>query len=341
MRLKTPHFWYQKKGIGAKGKAILLSPFSLIYNAGHALNQNLGSEPYKTKIPVLCIGNLVAGGSGKTPSALAIMTLINKKRLFDEPVFLSRGYKGTEKGPLLINPDTHKVEETGDEPLLLARTAKTVIAKNRMDGAIHAQEQAKADLIIMDDGLQNKQLEKTLNIAVIDGKYGFGNSKTLPAGPLRETLSQGFDKVDAFILIGNDERNIKQILPKEKPVFEAIIKVPDDWICDREVPYVAFAGMGQPEKFHSTLWDKGLNVVGWHAYPDHHQYTENDLKKLAKIAKDKGARLITTEKDAVRLPAAFKNDVTLDIMPVVLEFKDEQDLEAYLKEKLKTEGSHD
>lgn len=135
MRLKTPRFWYQTKTFGAKLKALLLTPFSWLYNAGHKLNHALAPAPYKASAPVICIGNLVAGGSGKTPTALALMDLIHQKHLYEEPVFLSRGYKGSKKGPLLVDPDKHSADMVGDEPLLLALDAPTIVAKNRRKGA--------------------------------------------------------------------------------------------------------------------------------------------------------------------------------------------------------------
>lgn len=334
MRLKTPRFWYQTKTFGAKLKALLLTPFSWLYNAGHKLNHALAPAPYKASAPVICIGNLVAGGSGKTPTALALMDLIHQKHLYEEPVFLSRGYKGSKKGPLLVDPDKHSADMVGDEPLLLALDAPTIVAKNRRKGAAFATETAHADLIIMDDGLQNPHLEKSIKFAIIDGKYGFGNKKTLPAGPLRESLSRALPRIDAFILIGNDEHKLRETLPQNKPVFGATIKVPDDWICDRSLPYVAFTGIGQPEKFHSTLYEKGLDIEAWRTFPDHHHFTRQDLKSLKWLAEEKKARLITTEKDAVRLPPSFKKEVTIDIMPVILEFKEEQALLDFLKSQL-------
>lgn len=334
MGLKTPNFWYQTKTIGARSKALALTPLSWLYNAGYFLHHKWAPPPYKAAAPVICVGNPVAGGSGKTPTALALMSLIKKKGLYKEPVFLSRGYKGSEKGPLLVDHEKHTAGMVGDEPLLLSLTAKTVIAKNRREGAAFAVKAAGADLVIMDDGLQNPHIFKDLRCTVIDGRYGFGNGKTLPAGPLREKQDKSLAESDAVILIGRDEHGLKDGPLKDKTVFEASITVPDDWIYDHETPYIAFTGIGQPEKFHSTLWEKGLNVVGWHTYPDHHHFTKKDLQRLARLAHDKKARLITTEKDDMRLPPSFKKEVTLDIMPVILEFKEEEALLDFLKNKL-------
>ena len=166
----------------------------------------------------------------------------------------------------------------------------------------------------------------------------FGNKKLIPAGPLRQPLKTGLDNVDAIILIGKDQRGIIELIPEGKPVFKARITLPDSWIYNQEMPYVAFAGMGQPEKFHSTLWSKGINVTGWHTFPDHHIYTEPEWKKLVAEAKSKGARLITTEKDAVRIPSAYKSDIALDVVPVTLEWEDPEKLAQFLVSRIEASG---
>lgn len=335
MRLKTPDFWYEEKKLTARSKAFALSPLSLFYRVGFKIHQNL-ARPYRSSVPVLCIGNLVAGGSGKTPAVLALLNLINGKRLFEKPVCLSRGYGGSEKGPLLVDEKKHSAALVGDEPLLLAQKAACVIAYDRAAGARQA-EKAGADLIIMDDGLQNPQLEKTLKIVVVDGTFGFGNRMQIPAGPLRQPLKPGLETIDAVILIGKDQRGIRETVPEHVPVFGAKIRVPESWIYNQEMPYVAFAGMGQPAKFHSTLWSKGINVIGWHTFPDHHNYSAAELEKLGAEAKKKNARLITTEKDAVRIPAGFKSEVAIDVMPVILEWEDPEGLARFLTDALKHE----
>lgn len=332
MRLKTPHFWYDTKKISAKVKSTALLPFSFVYGTGHKIHQKMGT-PYQSSIPVLCIGNLVSGGSGKTPAALAVMQLLKNKAVFKNPVFLSRGYGGALEGPLLVDGRRHTAGEVGDEPLLLARWGQTIISSDREKGARYA-EQKGCDLIVMDDGMQNRSLAKTLHLVVVDGLHGFGNGRLLPAGPLREPLAKGIERSDAFIMIGHDSGDIAGKLAKSKPVFKAQIRVPDSWINNHTMPYVAFAGMGQPDKFLNTLLSKKVNIVGWHSFADHHPYSFKEMEKLAKEAERKGARLITTEKDLVRIPLAFKKEVTIDTIPVTLEFEQPQAVFDFLIDRL-------
>lgn len=303
MHLKAPSFWYNDPSLKGRCKAALLLPFSLLYLIGHKLHQ-LAIRPYRASIPVICVGNLVAGGSGKTPTALALMQLVRDHHWAENPCFLSRGYGGSEKGPAFAQRHKHRHHETGDEPLLLARHAPAIVSANRKHGAQWA-EHHHHDLIIMDDGLQNPQLHKDIKIVVIDSGSGFGNKFPIPAGPLREPLRCGLKQADAFILIGEDRYNVSSLLPPEKPVFRARLDVPESWLADRKSSYVAFCGLGRPEKFRKTILKKGLNLVHWETYPDHHDYTRADLEYLDNLAAEKNAHLLTTEKDAQRLPADF------------------------------------
>ena len=332
MRLRTPSFWY-KNTIPAMIAGFLLLPFSLLYHIGH-LNKLIGIKPHKAQIPVICIGNLTAGGSGKTPVALAVMNLIVSKSIAKKPCFLSRGYGGTLKGPVFVDPEKHSCCDVGDEPLLLARHAPTIISADRGAGAAFAQKHGY-DLIVMDDGLQNPSLEKTLSFTVIDGGTGFGNGMILPAGPLREPLGMGFRKTDVFILIGDDAQNILSTLPAGKPVLRARLVVPDTWKADKNASYIAFSGLGLPEKFKDTAVKNGLNIMGWHTFPDHHFFTPGDLQKLDREAAAKSARLLTTEKDVVRLPRGFVFKSPLDVMPVHIVWEDEKAICGLLMKNLK------
>lgn len=331
MRLKTPHFWYRRPSAPAPALEKALTPLSFLYRLGSAANQRF-SDPEKCGIPVICIGNLVAGGSGKTPSAIALMQLIREKQLFTSPHFLTRGFGGSESGPLLVDYFKHKSEEIGDESLLLAKNAFTVVSTERAAGARLAVQKG-ADLVIMDDGLQNNSLHKDLNFIVIDGSVGFGNEKLLPAGPLREPLNTGLARADAFILIGKDKAGVLEILPEHKPVFNASVEVPNNAKPDPGKKYVAFAGLGRPEKFYQQLQHFGLDIVGWHPFPDHYPYTAEEIQKLTFEAKEKGAILITSEKDYKRIPDA---DWAVEIahMPIELIWQDETALLSFLKERL-------
>jgi tetraacyldisaccharide 4'-kinase len=332
MRLKTPDFWYNSKSIVSKLKILCLWPLSMLYGLGFRAHQEF-SNPYSSAIPVICIGNLVAGGSGKTPCVIRLGEILSHHKSLKKPVALSRGYGGREAGPLLVNEKLHEAGDVGDEPVLISKTLPCIVSKDRAEGAKMA-EKISADLIVMDDGLQNTDLGKDIKIAVVDGTYGFGNLNLIPAGPLRGPLKEALKKIDAFILIGKDQTNISNIIPETTPVFEANIKVPDSWIYNQKTPYVAFAGMGQPEKFHSTLWSKGINVVGWHTFADHYPYSIEDINKLAKEANKKEARLITTEKDYVRIPSSARNSVAIDVMPVSLKFNDEDSFVEFLDKKI-------
>ncbi len=328
MRLKSPQFWYKPKSFGG----MALSLFTPFYLAGHRIYQK-ANKAYKADIPVLCIGNVVVGGSGKTPCALSIMSVIRSEHIARRPCFLSRGYKGTEEGPLTVDRAKHKAASVGDEPLLLADRAPTIISADRKKGAQYIEER-DFDLIVMDDGLQNPGLFKDIKLIVISGTDGFGNGKLLPAGPLREPLPCAIKRADGFILIGKDKQNVRAMLPADKPVFAASLVVPDSWVANTNTPYVAFSGLARPDKFKASLEGKGLNIVSWHTYPDHHPYAEAELAELKAIAEQKKARLITTAKDAVRIPHSFMKSSPIDILPIETKWEDQAALGKFLKERL-------
>lgn len=328
MRLKAPSFWYKPPGI----TSVPLVPLSCLYRAGHGLRHAV-ARPYKAKMPVVCIGNIVAGGSGKTPSALAVMHLIHYAALAERPCFLTRGYGGSLKGPVTVDKDRHSAQLVGDEPLLLALEAPTVVSANRKKGARYAEDR-HFDLIVMDDGLQNPGLEKDISFVVIDGATGFGNGRVLPAGPMRERAGAGLGKADAFILIGNDRHNVRASLPAGKPVFAATLEVSNEWIKDGDSIHVAFCGIAHPDKFRQTLASADINVAAFHAFPDHYNFLPDDLERLADDAAGRKARLITTAKDAARLPADFTRRHIVDVLPVQLGWDNEVAVIDFLKTRL-------
>ncbi|HEY8189630.1 MAG TPA: tetraacyldisaccharide 4'-kinase [Micavibrio sp.] len=330
MRLKTPRFWYSRS-ISACLMAVLLWPFSILYRAVPYLRQK-NAVPFHAGIPVICVGNLTAGGNGKTPAAIALMKLVNENGIAKNPCFLSRGYGGTATGPIFAHPVKHTYKDVGDEPLLLARHAPVIVSRDRKAGALFAQEHGH-DLVIMDDGLQNPRLAKTLSFVVLDSHSGFGNGHILPAGPLREPLAAGFEKSDAFIIIGSDARDIAAQLPVGKPVFHA--RLAPGTLQDESASFVAFCGLGQPDKFRRTLREKKLTVTGWHEFPDHYPFTPDDLGRLDREALRKEARLLTTEKDAARIPPDYQFQSPLDILPVTIAWQDETTLLTFLKSKAK------
>ncbi len=314
MRMNTPSFWYNHDDISARAKIASLSAFSAIYVLGHMLHQNL-SRPAPSPVPVICIGNLVAGGGGKTPTALAVMALLRERGLFQNPCFLSRGYGGTLRGPVLVDPAQHRATETGDEPLLLARAAPVVIAADRVRGAHFAAQQG-FDVIVMDDGLQNPALQKNCSILVIDGNTGFGNSHLLPAGPLRTPIATGIRKCDCILLIGEDKTSVLRHVPDGKPVLRAeLLPVT---LLDTIPEYIAFCGIAHPEKFWQTLERAEMKVAEFHGFPDHHAYTEPDMNMLLDRATTLGAALVTTAKDAVRLSDKFLETGKFNVMVVEL-----------------------
>lgn len=327
MSLKTPAFWYRKDSSPAPLSERLLAPLSCLYALGRKVDLALKPKPYKAAIPVLCVGNAVAGGSGKTPAALALMALIRENGLAQSPYFLSRGYGGRIKGPAVVDP-LMSAAECGDEPLLLANAAPTVIAAHRPAGARFCGERG-ADLALMDDGLQNPALHKDIGFLVIDGAAGFGNGKLLPAGPLREALPEALARADAVILIGKDARNATALLPRGKPLFHAHIKPA---LPEIKQPVIAFAGLGRPEKFYQMLTSLGVDVAGWHPFPDHHAYTPRDIALLKDEAARKGALLLTTEKDAMRLRG---EDIALQTVPISLHFENPQAVLDFLRPRLK------
>lgn len=329
MNIKPPSFWYRTGEQAPPLAEKAIAPLSRLYLAGHKMRQSKGKRE-KISIPVLCLGNLNAGGAGKTPAALALMKIIRENELAKNPFFLSRGYGGREKGPMRVDPGIHAARDAGDEPLLLAAQAPAVIARDRAAGA-HLAVRRGADMIVMDDGLQNPDLEQDVKIAVIDGEMGFGNGKILPAGPLREPLETGLRKADAFILIGEDRRGTVALLPPDKPLFRAATEAADA-AFDKSKEYVAFSGIGHPNKFFALLKARGFKVTKELPYPDHYAYGASDLKKLSSLAQAHDAALITTEKDFVRLKT--QDCAGISVLRIALKFEDEKAVEVFLKSRL-------
>jgi tetraacyldisaccharide 4'-kinase len=318
--MRAPEFWTQ----GGLAPA-LLAPCALLYRAGGALREKM-TTPWHAPVPVICIGNLTVGGAGKTPTAIAVGRVLQEFGM--SVAFLSRGYGGSEKGPVLVDLAVHNARKVGDEPLLLARCAPTWVARDRKDGARLAIADG-ADVLVMDDGLQNPSLRKDLRIVVVDGSYGFGNERVLPAGPLREPLARGLARADAFVVIGPDRRGLARRLGAQAPVLAAAL-VPDDaarGLSGRKLH--AFAGIGRPEKFFATLDAIGAVRAAAHAFADHHPYSAIEIERLLADAERAGAVLVTTTKDHVRLPPALRARVTA--VAVDLAFEDRAALERLLR----------
>ena len=238
----TPSFWYPKDSDELPLKARILKPLSMLYACGFKIHQGLNT-PQTTEVPVVCIGNLSAGGTGKTPTCISFSKIVKEAGIAKNPYFLMRGYGGAERGPLLVNPNKHTAWDVGDESLILAQHAPTIISADRVAGANLAAAQG-ADLVIMDDGLQNPGIHKDIKIIVVNGEMGFGNGLMMPAGPLREPLKNGLKKADAFFLIGEDQTGACDLFPKDIPVFKASLKANKDKLPPKNQKYIAFAGLG-------------------------------------------------------------------------------------------------
>jgi tetraacyldisaccharide 4'-kinase len=298
--MKAPAFWYQKPGFLSN----LLLPLGWVYGKVVKVISSLKS-PQKFQIPILSIGNIVSGGSGKTPTAIALAELLKDKGL--KIHFVTRGYKGSERGPVLVDPLKHSFHEVGDEPLLLAQHAPTWVAKDRPRGIQSAQEMG-ADLIILDDGHQTNSVHKDLSFVVVDSLQRFGNERVIPAGPLREDLAEGLSKADAIISVGGEGDYIPETFvafAQTKPL--KLGKV------------VAFCGLGFPQKFYNSLKEQGVDIVTFESFPDHHSYQEKALEMLASQASQHNAELVTTRKDWVRLPGSWQHRVHVLDMQIQFE----------------------
>lgn len=317
--MRTPSWWQDDNPV-----SMLLTPFALAYGAGARLRQKQESKGETLPVPVLCIGNLVAGGAGKTPTCIAIGEFLKARGI--DAFYLSRGYGGAVAGPLRVDPATHDSAQVGDEPLLLARVLPTVVAHERREGARYAIEQG-AKLLILDDGFQNPTIRKTLSLLVVDAVNGFGNGRLIPAGPLREPVADGLKRAHGVILIGQGEPP-PEVTASGLPVLNAEIRpaqgVPD--LHGKRV--VAFSGIAYPQKFRSTLAALGAEIIEFHNYPDHYAYCDSDLEMLTRKAATLGATLMTTAKDRVRLSASWKEKV--QVLDVTLHFRDRGALERVL-----------
>ncbi|MEH3061617.1 MAG: tetraacyldisaccharide 4'-kinase [Methylobacterium radiotolerans] len=296
--MRPPAFWAAGPDHPA---ARALAPVGAAYGALAA--RRMDRPGARACCPVLCLGNFTLGGAGKTPAALAVAGLVAE--LGAAPAFLSRGYGGQLAGPVRVDPAHHAAADVGDEPLLLARLAPTIVARDRPAGAALCRSLG-ADVVVMDDGLQNPSLTKDLSLAVVDGPAGLGNGLPFPAGPLRAPLARQWPHVGGLIVIGDGaggEAVARAAARRGLPVHRARLVPETDDLAGRRC--LAFAGIGRPEKFFATLAEAGAVIVGTHPYPDHHPYRARELAALSEAARRLDAALVTTEKDAVRLPPAF------------------------------------
>ncbi|MFW2391908.1 MAG: tetraacyldisaccharide 4'-kinase [Methyloceanibacter sp.] len=320
---KTPSWWYRKPG-GIAGALFLPAA---IYGrvAGSRMARDVG---HRSKLPVICVGNFTAGGGGKTPTAIAIATLL--KAMGKRPAFLTRGYGGTAKG--VVRVAGHEAHAVGDEPLLLAAVAPTFVSADRIAGA-EAIEETDADVIVMDDGFQNPALAKDLSLIVVDAASGLGNGRVMPAGPLRAPLDTQMPRTDALLVIGDGKKADRLVAAFEtagKPVLRAKVTPNCDarWLA--VLPVIGFAGIARPNKFFATLKSNGARLIESHSFRDHHRFTEKNARALLKEADEKKAMLVTTEKDWARIPDEDEDSALTELknrsrpFPILVTFEDDE-----------------
>ena len=293
----------------------MLYPFSLIYSfISSKIRHVEAKDVYHPKAKIITIGNITMGGAGKTPVALSIAKII-KNYSKHKVVILTRGYKGELSGPAIVN-SSHNIFDIGDEAILISKEFTTCVAKNRLEG-IKFLEENGYNIIITDDGMQDDRFHKSITLMVIDGSFGFGNGIIFPAGPLRQTIDSGINKADFIVIIGEEKfkLNIKTPILKAKIVSKSLLN---------QEKFVAFAGIGNPDKFFQSVIEAEGELVDKISFGDHHQYSDKEIKHLIDLAKSKNAKLITTEKDYTRIKDSLRDEI--EILPIMLVWKEEEKL---------------
>lgn len=312
--MKTPEFWTKQSFLSD-----ILQPLGKIYAAATA--RRLKSHtPYKSEYPVICIGNLTAGGTGKTPVSLSIAKML--RGMGKNPYFITRGYGGSLYN-VVVNRQIHTPQQVGDEPLLLAEVAPTVVNPDRAAAAKLAVANG-ADCLVMDDGFQNPTLHKDISFLVFDGNYGIGNGRVIPAGPLREPFNAGIQRAQAVIILGDDKHSVAK--QTDLPVFYGKIKEEQPKITNRNI--VAFCGIGHPEKFFASLNKCGFNLVKTFNFPDHHFYTRSDLSSLIDFAQKNNLDIYTTSKDFVKILPELRSH--FKVLNIKISWQDEAALQNFL-----------
>jgi tetraacyldisaccharide 4'-kinase len=328
--MREPAFWWGEPSLASA----LLAPLAAAYGA--VAQARLKGRGRRAGVPVVCIGNLTVGGAGKTPTALAVARMLAVAG--ERPVFLSRGYGGALVGPVVVDPSRHRAREVGDEPLLLACVAPTIVARNRVMGAGFA---AGASVIVMDDGFHNPSLAKDFSVLVVDARRGIGNGQVIPAGPLRAPVDAQLTRAQALVVVGASSRALaiaETARTRNIPILQAYLRADTGFIAElagRRV--LAFAGIGDPEKFFATLAEAGIALAGTRSFADHHRYTPAEAEALCNEAERDGLVLVTTEKDLARLTGEDQLKQLAGrakALPVTLAFEDEELFKSLLLEKV-------
>jgi tetraacyldisaccharide 4'-kinase len=298
--MRAPDFWYENPN---ESIAFVLRPLGWLYGFVGRTRAKMVT-PFRASVPIVCIGNLTAGGTGKTPVAIEIGERLKARGL--RTSFLSRGYGADIPGAMIVDASEDTAAEVGDEPLMLSQHAMTVVSPDRPAGARLAVSRG-AQVVVMDDGFQNPSLVKDLSFVVIDASKGFGNGCLIPAGPLRERAEDGLRRADAVIVMGTGH----VFLPVEKPILRATLEpLPEERARLKDRRFVAFAGIGEPKKFFATIEDCGASIAARFEYPDHYAYSDDDLADLREAAARLDAPLLTTEKDLLRLDPELREGIS-------------------------------
>jgi tetraacyldisaccharide 4'-kinase len=315
--MRMPGFWTEKRSLIAQ----FLAPLGWLY--GRITLARLKRRGERLNIPVIAVGNFTAGGAGKTPVTLAVAAALAARG--SKPFIVSRGYGGSEKGPYRVDPERDSSARVGDEPLMMARSFPVIVSHERARGGKLAEAQG-ANVILLDDALQNPDLAKDFTLGVVDGGFGFGNGSCVPAGPLRAPLAPMLAMADATLILGPDVAGARGNLAG-KPCFSASMQVRSGLKSAlRGQRVLAFCGIGRPEKFGETLRECGAEIAGLLAYGDHHPFTEEDAAHILAEATRLQARLVTTEKDEARLagnPMLEKLKRASLVVPVRIDLPDE------------------